>query len=393
MPGIPVEPIPNTFLDEHSRRRNLVFKGGSVKGIAYVGVRAALEACGFPFEHVERVGGTSAGAMNALAFALNLTIKETKQLVLDLDFKDILDDAQSSVSRDSLLGVKETESRFFKASRASSVAASALPQLSGHLGLYPGEFVRDWMEALIFHKTKIRHCTFQDLHNLRMTTHPEFKDLYTVGFNLNTQVAQTFSVETTPTAIISDAIRVSMSIPFLFQPHCPYYKVDGRRTRDESGHFWIDGGIVENYPVHLFDWGRYTSEGIAPDVPHFNQETLGFYLTDNRKRDFLNARTGSVPLPERSISGIQDYAKAVFGGLLGTSGREYNDHVRRHENQRTIYIDHGAIDLLDFNLNATQTRGLLKAGWDSVCEAYGRDLTFPDALFSTPESEVVFRTA
>lgn len=376
------------LLDKSSRPRNLVFKGGSVKGIAYLGVRAALEACGFQLDSVERIGGTSAGAMNALAFALNLTIDESKRFILDLDFTDLLDDAHSSVPREKLLEIKDTNSSFFKATRASSVLTSALPALSGAFGLYPGEFVRDWLEAFIFHKTRIHDCTFQELHDLRMGTHPGFKDLYVVGFNLNTQLAQTFSVETTPTVIISDAIRISMSIPLLFQPYSPYYKTSsGQRVRDSSGHFWIDGGVVENYPIHLFDRGCYVpgSSGVSADESFFNPETLGFYLTDSTKHEFLNHRTSgdeSVKPPARAIVGIQDYSFAVISSVYG---REYNEHVRRQDNQRTIYIDHGSIGLLDFNLSNEQKQMLIRAGWDSVCEAYGCHIEIPETLLNISE--------
>ena len=45
--------------------RNLVFEGGGVRGIAYIGAMGVLEQQGV-LEHIIRVGGTSAGAINAL---------------------------------------------------------------------------------------------------------------------------------------------------------------------------------------------------------------------------------------------------------------------------------------------------------------------------------------
>ncbi|KFO67772.1 phospholipase, partial [Smithella sp. SCADC] len=51
--------------------RNLVFKGGGVRGIAYLGALQYLYEHNY-MQHVERVAGTSAGAITALATALNL---------------------------------------------------------------------------------------------------------------------------------------------------------------------------------------------------------------------------------------------------------------------------------------------------------------------------------
>ena len=48
--------------------RNLVFEGGGVKGLAYVGAMEVLESEGIG-EKVRRVGGTSAGSINAVLFA------------------------------------------------------------------------------------------------------------------------------------------------------------------------------------------------------------------------------------------------------------------------------------------------------------------------------------
>ena len=57
--------------------KNLVFEGGGVKGIAYVGAMEILEKRGI-LQNIERVGGTSAGAINAVLLALNYSNIESK---------------------------------------------------------------------------------------------------------------------------------------------------------------------------------------------------------------------------------------------------------------------------------------------------------------------------
>lgn len=68
---------------------NLVFQGGGVKGVAYIGVLEELAKMGTP--NFKRVAGTSAGALLALALALKLPIKDISQLLM-IDFKTLLDD-------------------------------------------------------------------------------------------------------------------------------------------------------------------------------------------------------------------------------------------------------------------------------------------------------------
>lgn len=54
--------------------RNLVFEGGGVKGIAYVCALQVLDAKGI-LHDIRRVGGTSAGAINAVLLGLNFSVR------------------------------------------------------------------------------------------------------------------------------------------------------------------------------------------------------------------------------------------------------------------------------------------------------------------------------
>ena len=70
--------------------RNLVFEGGGVKGIAYVGAMQILEEKGI-LTDIQRVGGTSVGAINALLFALGYDNNEQRNIMWKLNFNNFLD--------------------------------------------------------------------------------------------------------------------------------------------------------------------------------------------------------------------------------------------------------------------------------------------------------------
>jgi NTE family protein len=72
--------------------RNLIFEGGGVKGIAYVGAMKVLENKKI-IKNIRRVGGTSAGAINAALFALNYSNDETREIIRNLDFNKFMDDS------------------------------------------------------------------------------------------------------------------------------------------------------------------------------------------------------------------------------------------------------------------------------------------------------------
>ena len=98
--------------------RNLIFEGGGVKGIAYIGAMQVLQTRGI-LGSITRVGGTSAGAINALLFALNYSIDETQEILWKLNFNDFRD------------------SSWFWPSNAV--------QLFRKYGWYRGEFFRQWI--------------------------------------------------------------------------------------------------------------------------------------------------------------------------------------------------------------------------------------------------------
>ena len=68
--------------------RNLAFKGGGVRGIAYLGALEELERLGF-VNNIQRVAGSSVGAIAALMVSLRLPAVEIKSLFDTLDFSRI----------------------------------------------------------------------------------------------------------------------------------------------------------------------------------------------------------------------------------------------------------------------------------------------------------------
>ncbi|RNB92307.1 hypothetical protein EDM56_00990 [Brevibacillus fluminis] len=67
---------------------NLVFEGGGVLGIAYLGVLDALYQLGIA-QQLRRVAGTSAGAITACITSFNLPFPEIVAIANTLDYQQI----------------------------------------------------------------------------------------------------------------------------------------------------------------------------------------------------------------------------------------------------------------------------------------------------------------
>jgi NTE family protein len=155
--------------------RNLVFEGGGVKGIAYVGAMKVLADKGI-LPSVKRVGGTSAGAINAALTALGYSNSDQLSILKKLDFNNFMDDS-FGVTRDT-------------------------KRLIEKYGWYRGDFFHERIGKKIEKKTGAEHATFRDLKEAGKP------DLYLYGANLSTTFREVFSFEKTPTMRVADAVRI-----------------------------------------------------------------------------------------------------------------------------------------------------------------------------------------
>jgi NTE family protein len=319
--------------------RNLVFEGGGVKGIAYLGALEVLDEKGI-LKNIKRAGGTSAGAINALIFGLGFSTKEMRDILFSLDFRKFLDDSWGVI--------RDTK------------------RLLEEFGWYKGDFFRSWISDLIRRKTGNSEATFKDVFDQREKK--GFKDIYFVGVNLSTHFAEVFSNEHTPRMPVADAVRISMSIPLFFAS-----------KRNLRGDVYVDGGLLDNYPVKLFDREKYVDkENLAkntrePDYykdhndklrdmgkdisPYlYNKETLGFRL--DSAREIAVFRDQAEP-PTSKINDFFDYATNLVKTLLEAQS---NQHLHSDDWHRTIYIDTLGVRTTDFDLDDKTKRALIKSG-------------------------------
>ncbi len=324
--------------------RNLVFEGGGVKGIAYVGAMDVLGRQGI-LRDVVRVGGTSAGAINALLFALGYSTAETRRLLAALDFKTFLDDDWGVV--------RDTN------------------RLINQFGWHRGDAIHAWLRERVAEKLGDERATFS---HLQAACRP---DLYVYGTNLSNGFGQVYSPEHTPGMMLADAVRISMSIPLFFAAV--------RNARDEV---LVDGGVLDNYPVKLFDRLHYIApaerdiaaretdyyagenaalanlqaDGLSHDYnPYvYNRQTLGLRLDT---RDEIAAFRDGVPPVGKHIGDFFDYAKALVTTVLEAQG---NQHLHSDDWQRTVYIDSLGVGTTDFDIDDDTKAALVESGRDGA---------------------------
>lgn len=323
--------------------RNLVLEGGGVKGIAYIGALEVLDEREITPE-IQRIGGTSAGAINAILLGLGFTSQETKDILWSLDFNDFMDESWGVI--------RDTK------------------RLINEFGWYKGDHFRNWIGKLIKQKTGNSESTFADIE--AMKDKRNFKSLYFMGTNLSTSFSEIFSAEHTPRICVADAVRISMSIPLFFAAK--------RSIRDDV---YVDGGVLNNYPIKLFDRKKYLKSKNYTETEYYkkinlqmadskraisnyvyNKETFGFRL--DSKEEIAVFRDHAEPA-NKKVDDFFGYTWALIHTVL--EGQQ-STHLHGDDWIRTIYIDTIGVGTTDFDLSDAKKESLVKSGKEGALKYF-----------------------
>lgn len=315
--------------------RNLIFEGGGIKGLAYIGVLDVLYSKESILPNIKRVGGTSAGAIVALLVGLNYSLDEIIEELSNLDMKEFTDDDWGIIFDTSRFLIK--------------------------YGWHKGDKIQKWIEERIKYKTGNPHATFADIKKSG-----QFKDLYIIGTNVNSHFSEIFSHENTPDMSVARAVRISMSIPLFFE------------AVSYNGDIYTDGGLLMNYPVKLFDRESYLMNKENKSRPEYyvnretiesknnpiesknnplvyNMESLGFRVDSKIQKDILNR----VEIQKHQVSNIYEFVKNIVGAVLDI---QQNTSYHDDDSDRTIYIDSLDVSAIDFNINKERKKKLIESG-------------------------------
>jgi NTE family protein len=289
-----------------AERVDLVCEGGGVRGIGLVGAVDALGAAGYEFP---RVAGTSAGAIVAsLVAALQAAgrpLTRLAEIMRSIDYRKFLD--HNLIGRVPLIGGGLSllvSDGLFRGAYLEGLLTDLLAELGVHTfaDLRTGEEPTQFAWSLV--------VTASDLSRRRLVRIPW--DLESYGID-----PDGFSV--------ARAVHASSAIPYVFEP----VRVGGSA--------WVDGGLLSNFPVELFD---------RPD-PQW--PTFGIRLS---------ARPG-IP-PTHPVHGPVSLGLAAIETLVSNQDNAYIDDpctVRR-----TIFVPAEDVSSIDFNITEEQREALYQRG-------------------------------
>jgi NTE family protein len=287
---------------------NLVFEGGGVKGLAFCGAIKALEEKGI-MKNVKRLTGSSAGAITAGLLACGYSSDEILEELKDKDFNDFKDD-EFGIFRDA-------------------------KRLMTEYGFYAGKEFYNWYGHLLRKKTDSSDIIFREVFE-RFD-----KELIITGACLNRRETHYYNKERNAEMPVRDAVRISMSIPLFFS------------AVDWQGDLLVDGGVLNNYPIWIFD-GEYSCD---PKGRHAepNSKTLGLkLLTEEEVEETVSGQHFS-----NDIYNLKDFTLSLVDCLLSQIDKL---HLKAGDWDRTIAINTRHIKTTQFDLSQEEKDLLLGEG-------------------------------
>lgn len=251
---------------------DLVFEGGGAKGMVFVGACEELIRQGHSFD---RLLGTSAGAITATLMAAGYSPAEMLEALAEkgADGKSVFssfmgkprdftaDELETCATRKLMEGVDFTFIPNFIEGKLHSKIIGGLARSGGfrHVfaliergGWYGADNFISWLTRKLGsgqHGGKSR--AFSDM-TLKQFFDATGVELSLVASDTSAGIILVLNHRTAPDCPVVWAVRMSMSIPLLWDEVCWQASWGKYQGRDLVGHFIVDGGVLSNFPIELF---------------------------------------------------------------------------------------------------------------------------------------------
>ncbi len=290
---------------------DLVFEGGGAKGMVFVGAMQVFESLG----HTPgRLLGTSAGAITAALLAAGYTAPEMLEALVEKQagrsvFSTFLgapppfdrDAIRASATRALLRQINlpflpdNLEDKLDDTIAEWLAAQPSLRHVFSFVergGWFGADNFITWLEKRLEagqHHGQPRRYSALTLAQFYAATHT---DLSLVASDLTAERMLVLNHHTAPDLLLVWAVRMSMSIPLLWQ-EVVWREGWGRyRGGEMTGHAIVDGGLLSNFPLELFVSHDATVTGVMGSK--VSEHVLGMLIDESAPVEGVDAPGGKA---------------------------------------------------------------------------------------------------
>ncbi|WP_437931471.1 patatin-like phospholipase family protein [Sorangium sp. So ce291] len=330
------------------KKLNIVLEGGGVKGIALVGALRALDDRIAQFNEEEkpidnvkwefslgrsRYAGTSAGAVVTALLAAGYTTSELATIISSTEFSRFAD--RGPLARIPVVG------------RPLNMVYGALTKL----GMFRGDYFLDFIRSTLRDKGVRTFGDLIDDHSAEEGSLQRYK-LYVTASDI-TRGRMVFL----PTDLnwrqygvnpdemdVALAVRMSMSVPFVFQPVT---------TTGENGvvSYFIDGGFLSNFPLEIFDPSLTRKVVLPQEEP----ATIGVRI--------LRDRYHNIKFPGKAVRALYALASTAVEAHDYRISKNAVDELKW---ARAIEINTEAVPVFKWNITRLEKEILYNEGYRAM---------------------------
>lgn len=342
-----------------------VFEGGGAKGSAFVGALTALKERG---HQTRRLIGTSAGAITAALLAAGYTPQEMLAAVNERQpngkprFATFMDRPTAADFGPDVRQNSDTM-RALEAVHFPVIAGRAVLDLLLDAPLYPqlfsfvecgGAFAG--VQFVNWLKEKLGAKGIAETDTISACYRKTGVDLSVVTSDTTDMEMVILNHRTAPDVPIVYAVRMSMSIPFVWrevvwQPAWGTYC-----GRSKTGNIFVDGGVLSNFPIRLIDESVPEIMGNTDPDGALN---LGLLLDETRAIPGTNPTVPPEPLGQSRV--VQRVSR-----LMDTMmGAQDNAEMRSHESEicRLPVKGYGTTE---FDMAPDKLKALVDGGYQAM---------------------------
>lgn len=320
--GFDYEPCNNSHCANESYDLGLeylIFSGGGVSGMAYLGVAEELEKQRV-LSYIRYFIGSSSGAVICTLLALGADSKFLHEEFRKCNMSEFLDVGGRCYSNNGAMDM-------FKNCK------DGLFDLIKHFGAARGYKFVKWMEEMFCKLGWSPETTFAELYN------KTGKMLVITGTSINTHSTLYFSRSSYPYLKIIDAAHMSMVLPFVYQPVLFEDVLCSKGPR-----IVIDGGVLNNLALSACDVTNEFGQTLA-----YNRKAVGFILVEN----------GQIAADYQAIDSIYKFSVEVVKTLH--TNMMINQSQQPYFWDRVVPID-VHIDTMAFDASREDLNKTVEAG-------------------------------
>lgn len=271
--------------------RRLLFSGGGIRVVSYLGVLQVLSECNI-LHHIQEFCGVSAGGLVALMLALGYKLSIIERFCFEYNFGNV-----RSVEPENPFTILET------------------------FGIDTGENLEALIHKILHHKGFQPTATFQDLQ-----ISGRVKQFRVWASDIQLLKPIEFSAKLTPHISVAFALRASMTIPMYFVP----------LKHPETDTFLVDGGVFDNYPMsYLTHQETQETLGVAfehsstpihiKDLAEFIGSIASGYYKPSYQALLQQHKDRTILLPCAEFSSLHFEASLEERQMLVTIGRQASE--------------------------------------------------------------------